>query len=330
MSGRLVVIGSNSFSGSHLCAHALQCGCEVLGISRSSEPEAVFLPYRWNLEPRGFSFRRLDLNHDLDAIADAIRRFRPRAVINFAAQSMVAESWQHPEQWMQTNVVATVGLHERLRQMDFLEKYVHVSTPEVYGHCSGTVAEHTAYAPSTPYAVSRAAADMSLMTCFRQYGFPVVFTRAANVYGPGQQLYRIVPKTILCALTGRRLPLHGGGHAERAFIHIRDVAAATLALAEQGRAGEIYHLSTPETVAIRDLVRRIVTGLAVAFEDAVAVVDDRPGKDQAYRLDTAKIRREMGWSPRVSLEDGLDETVAWVRAHFGVLKAMSWQYVHKE
>lgn len=329
MAQRLVVIGSNSFSGSHFCDYALKNGYDVLGISRSLEPEVAFRPYAWNGDASAFRFECLDLNLDLDRIDAAIKAFRPHAVVNFAAQSMVAESWQHPQHWMQTNVVATIGLHDRLRRMDFLERYIHVSTPEVYGHCSGTVREHTDYAPSTPYAVSRAAADMSLMTFFQRHGFPVVFTRAANVYGPGQQLYRIVPKTILCALSGRKLPLHGGGHAERSFIHIKDVVAGTLLLTRQGQPGQIYHLATRDIISIRDLVRQIVERLGIAFENAVEVVDDRPGKDQAYRLDTAKVRAELNWEDQIPLSDGIDETIAWVRQYWDALRHMPWEYIHK-
>ncbi|MFC1644116.1 GDP-mannose 4,6-dehydratase, partial [Candidatus Omnitrophota bacterium] len=174
MSEKIAVIGSNSFSGSNFVDYVLKEGAEVVGISRSPEPDCVFLPYKKRQNP-GFSFYQFDLNHDLDKIVNVIRDFRPDYVINFAAQGMVAESWQHPEHWFQTNAVANVSLHDRLRKCDFLKKYVHVSTPEVYGSCSGLVKENISYVPSTPYAVSRAAADMSLMSFYRTYGFPVVF-----------------------------------------------------------------------------------------------------------------------------------------------------------
>ncbi len=183
-----------------------------------------------------------------------LERERPAYVVNFAAQSMVAESWLHPEHWFMTNVVSTVRLHDRLRAMKFLERYVHVSTPEVYGSTSGDVREDAPFNPSTPYAVSRAAADMSLRTFHAAYGFPVVYTRAANVYGAGQQLYRIVPRTILNARLGRKLQLHGGGTSERSFIHVMDVADATYRIACNGKNGDAYHISTDRIVSIHNLV----------------------------------------------------------------------------
>ena len=231
MAKRVAVIGSNSFSGSHFVRHALGQGMDVVGISRSAEPIAAFLAYKWGEEStwkERFAFHELDLNRHPTRICDAIASFQPHYVVNFAAQSMVAESWEHPDQWYQTNVVANVHLHEGLRKMPFIEKYVHISTPEVYGSCTGTVTEDAPMNPSTPYAVSRAACDMHLLTFRRNYGFPVVFTRAANVFGPGQQLYRIIPRTILCARLGRTLQLHGGGRSVRSFIHIGDVVEGTL------------------------------------------------------------------------------------------------------
>ncbi|MFH1777345.1 MAG: SDR family oxidoreductase [Candidatus Omnitrophota bacterium] len=196
--GKIVVIGSNSFSGANFAAYRLSLGMEILGISRSHEPSDIFLPYKWNNinKPGLFRFEKFDLNHDTDRIAGSIRNFQPDYIINFAAQSMVAQSWEHPEHWYQTNVVGNVKLHDQIRHFSFLKKYVHVSTPEVYGNCTGKVIESMLFNPSTPYAASRAACDLHLNTFFNYYKFPVVFTRAANVCGPGQQLYRIIPRFI--------------------------------------------------------------------------------------------------------------------------------------
>lgn len=331
MSEKIVVIGSNSFSGASFVAAALKSGAEVIGISRSPEAAAVFLPYRW-LE-RGllerFRFYSFDLNHDLDAIMAVIHEWKPDFVVNFAAQSMVAESWRNPDHWMLTNLVANVRFHEMLRRCDFLNKYVHVSTPEVYGSCEGLVQENTSYNPSTPYAVSRAAADMSLMTFFKAYSFPVVFTRAANVYGPGQQLYRIIPRTILFFLTGRKLQLHGGGHSVRSFIHIRDVADGTLRVARKAEPGQIYHFSTTRNISIRTVVEMIAEQLNVPLSDCVEVVGERLGKDSAYLLDSSKAREELGWEAQISLEQGIEETIGWIRDNLDELCRQPTDYIHK-
>lgn len=328
MSERIVVIGSNSFSGSHFVAHALRAGLEVVGISRSQEPDAIFLPYKKG-ETELFRFYALDLNHDLDKIMEVINNFRPDYVVNFAAQGMVAQSWERPEDWFRTNTLSTITFHDRLRRADFLKKYVHISTPEVYGATQGVVKEGTQYNPSTPYAVSRAAADMSLMSFFKAYDFPVVFTRAANVYGPGQQLYRIIPRTVLYFLLGKKLQLHGGGVSVRSFIHIDDVAEGTLRVAQQGQPGEIYHFSTTESISIYDLVQLIATQMDVSFDQHVEVSGDRLGKDSAYLLDSTRAKETLGWQDNIDLQQGIEETISWVKDNIEILKAQPLEYCHK-
>lgn len=329
MPEKVLVIGSNSFSGASFIAWLLERGHEVIGVSRSPEPHRTFLPYRWGGRGSNFRFERIDLNHDLDKLDTLVRREQPARVVNFAAQSMVAESWKNPDHWMMTNVVSAVRLHERLRQMDFLQRYVHVTTPEVYGSTAGFIKEDAPFNPSTPYAVSRAACDMNLKTYLKVYGFPVVFTRAANVYGPGQQLYRIVPRTILFILIGRKIQLHGGGHSRRAFVHMRDVSDATWRIATGAPVGETYHISTRELVTIRELVERICARLGAQFEACVEVVGDRLGKDSAYLLDSSKLRETLGWRDEVTLDAGLDECIVWVKTNLEELKRQPLDYQHK-
>jgi len=325
---RILVIGSNSFSGSHFVDCVLGEGAEVIGVSRSTKPNDVFLPYR-SQSQGSFRFEQLDLNHDIKDILKLMDDFQPEYVVNFAAQSMVAQSWQYPEHWFETNTVATIKLHDGLRKCAYLKKYVHISTPEVYGNCQGLVKENTIYSPSTPYAVSRAAADLSLMCFFNNYAFPVVSTRAANVYGPGQQLYRIVPRTILYFLTGQSLELHGGGHSVRSFIHIRDVVEGTAKVMRHGIPPDIFHFSTKETISIRALVEKIAAQLDIAFEACVKIVDERPGKDAAYLLDSSKASKELAWEPDISLDEGIDEVITWVKDNLSTLKALPPDYVHK-
>jgi dTDP-glucose 4,6-dehydratase len=324
----ILVVGSNSFSGATFVDYALKQGVRVLGISRSAEPIDAFLPYKWH-DHANFSFHRFDLNMDLNEIIELIRNTKPAYVVNFAAQSMVSESWQNPGDWFMTNTVSTIKFHDELRKYDCLKRYVHVSTPEVYGNCSGFVREDCPFNPSTPYAVSRASTDMSLRTFHSSYNFPVVITRAANVYGPGQQIYRIIPRTIFFIMLGKKLQLHGGGISTRSFIHMRDVSDATWKIMQNGKDGKTYHISTNEVVSIRELVERICTKMQVSFEDQVEIVGDRMGKDAAYHLDSSKLRSELGWQDHIDLDHGLDECVDWVRTHFESLKKQPFDYIHK-
>ena len=326
---KYLILGSNSFSGATFTDFLAAEGHDVLATSRSDEPHEAFLPYKWQKRAGQVRFRRVDLNHDMDGLKALLASERPTHIVNFAAQSMVGESWLYPDHWMMTNVVSNVRLHELLRNYDGLDRYVHVTTPEVYGSTDGWVKENAAFNPSTPYAVSRAAADMSLRTYFSNYGFPVVFTRAANVYGPGQQLYRIVPRTIVAAMGGQKLRLDGGGKSVRVFIHMTDVSDATLKIARAGKPGDSYHISGYELVSIRRLVEMILKRLGKSFDDCVEIAPERPGKDTAYMLDSIKLRTELGWRDTLSLERGVDEVIRWADRFSADLPKLPAQYNHK-
>ncbi|WP_375596536.1 GDP-mannose 4,6-dehydratase [Algihabitans albus] len=331
MSGdeRFLVLGSNSFSGATFCDYLAGRGYDVLATSRSPEPHPAMLPYKWQQREGAVRFERIDINHDLEALEGLLKRERPTHVVNFAAQSMVGQSWDHPDDWMRTNVVSTVRLHNLLRAYDGLERYVHVTTPEAYGSTDGWVREDHPYNPSTPYAVSRAAGDMSLKTYVDNFGFPAVSTRAANVYGPGQQLYRIIPRTIVAAMTGQKLRLDGGGKSVRVFIHMTEVSDATFRVALQGKPGDCYHISGYELVSIRDLVEIILDQLGASFDDCVEIGPERPGKDTAYMLDSFKIRTELGWRDTISLREGVADCIAWAKRFEAELPKLPSQYVHK-
>ncbi|MEQ9518383.1 MAG: GDP-mannose 4,6-dehydratase [Parvibaculum sp.] len=329
MAGKFLILGANSFSGATFADFVAESGHDVIATSRSAQPSDAFLPYKWQRRAGNVRFETIDLNHDLGKLDALLKAERPTHVVNFAAQSMVGQSWDNPDHWMMTNVVSTVQLHDCLRKCDWLEKYVHVTTPEVYGSTEGWVREDAPFNPSTPYAVSRAAADMSLRTYVNQYGFPAVSTRAANVFGPGQQLYRIIPRTILMALTGGKLTLDGGGISTRSFITMRDVSDATLKVALSGKVGDTYHISTDRMISIRELVEKIFCDLNCDFESHVTVGPERPGKDSAYMLDSKKIRAELGWKDQETLEDGLAQAVAWALKFKDELVATDPNYVHK-
>ena len=197
---KILVIGSNSFSGSHFVAEALRAGHCVWGVSRSPEPSIEFLPYRWAqanesvalATAENFKFQAIDINSQLNELIELIDQVKPEIVVNFAAQGMVAESWLNPTHWYQTNVVSQVALHEALRQKKFLEKYVHVTTPEVYGQMK--VMENNRFSPSTPYAVSHAACDKP--TKSRGLWVSGCIYESGHVYDQ-TATYRIIPRTML-------------------------------------------------------------------------------------------------------------------------------------
>lgn len=327
---RIAVIGCNSFAGSGFVLRVLESGAQVIGFNRSEEGADIFLPYKKSQNKKNYKFYKADINYDLNLISDILNSFQPEVVVDFAAQSMVAESWDHPSHWYKTNIVAKVNLHDYLRKCSFLKRYIRISTPEVYGSHEELLKETWGFNPSTPYAVSQAACDMSLKAFHQQYEFPVIFTRFANFYGEGQQLYRIIPRTIIYALTNKKLLLHGGGTSIRAFIQMSDAAEGIMRVIEHGIPGEVYHFSTEKFYTIREVVEIICKELNRDFNDLVELSLDRPGKDKAYLMDSTKARKELEWVDYVGLNEGVGRTIEWIRENIEEISSLPMDYIHKE
>lgn len=325
-----LLLGSNSFAGSTFVNYLLTKQMNVIGINRSPEYHPILQPYFNHPNKSAYTFYQLDLNKNLAEIMQIIKKYKPRYIVDFAGQGMVAESWQNPEQWYTTNVLSKVKLHDVLRNCDFLERYIRVSTPEVYGNTENKMMESFQYNPSTPYAVSHAAIDMSLITFYKQYQFPVVLTRFANFYGPCQQLYRIIPRSIIYALTGKKLMLHGGGKAQRAFIHGDDVASGLEHAIQYGKSGEVYHFTSGDSISIRALVEQICQLMKVDFSALATMSEDRPGKDAKYEMEMTKTQEHLHWKPAYSLTQGLLQTISWVKENLNTIETLPLNYIHKE
>ena len=190
--------------------------------------------------------------------------------------------------------------------------------------------ESNIFNPNTPYAISRSAMDLHLKRFNQQFNLPVVFTRTANVYGPGQQLYRIVPKSIFYSKKKKKLGLHGGGSSKRSFIYIDDVSDATYRVCMKGKLGETYHISTNQLMSIKNLLNKICKILNIKFNKLVNFEVDRIGKDNIYNLNSNKIRKELNWKPKVSLKDGLKITLKWIEDNLDNFKKKDFNYLHKK
>ena len=273
---RFLIIGASSFTGSHFCEYLAQqqisyATCSLRVLNFSSAPECI---------------------------------------INFAALNVVAPSWEHPHDYMRVNVDMTLSIFEYLRDHPYT-KYVHISTPEVYGSTeSNNISEDAPFNPSTPYAVSRAAAEMMLQCYAKQYGFPVAITRGCNVYGPGQQLYRLIPKLIATIKKGEKFQLEGGGQSRRAFLHVSDMVSAIYKVAMAGVG--VYHISPLEGLRTIKAVAEIVCAQMCVLPDYVLVAHpQRPGQDQAYDLDSTRMRA-LGWKPTMDFHPGIHTVIDWV------------------
>ena len=326
----VVVLGANSFSGQDFVDLLLDDPqYRVVGVSRSPQRSSLFLRYLLRADLERFRYHALDMNRDMPQILSLLDATQPEYIVNFAAQSEVAPSWEHPEHWFETNTVALARLINHLRRQKYVRRYLHVSSPEAYGTCVGRVLETAPLNPSTPYAASKAAADMLLNVFRRQFDFPLLTVRSTNVYGARQQLFKIIPRSVIYIKSGKTIELHGGGQAVKSFIHVRDVSRGELAILERGRIGELYHLSPDQGVSVRQVVQHIADRLGKRLEDVARDVAERPGQDAAYVIDSTKARRELGWQPGISFPAGIDEVVKWVEEYWQEIQRQPLTYVHQ-
>jgi dTDP-glucose 4,6-dehydratase len=324
---RVAILGSNSFSGSNLVNYLLQRSYFVLGISRQTQIQKPFLPYSVN---ENFHFLKLDINKNFTEIAKACAEFEITHFINFSAQSMVAESWEYPWHWYSTNLVSLSKLVSELNSFVKIEKFIQFSTPEVYGSTDDWISESFEFNPTTPYAISRAAGDFHLRALNQSKDFPVIFTRAANVFGEHQQSYRLIPRALISGLTGKKIPLHGGGFSERSFIHIDDVSGAIEKIFNHGEIGNSYHISTNRIERIKDIIQICANSLNLDFDELCDDSKERVGKDKAYKLNSSKIRSELGWEDKISLEIGIERTLNWAKKNLDDILLRPLNYIHVE
>jgi len=254
---------------------------------------------------------------------------RPRAVVHFAAESHVDRSIAGPSEFIQTNVVGTFSLLEEARaywgaltgETKARFRFLQVSTDEVYGSLSPDAPAFTEahpYAPNSPYAASKAAADHLARAYHHTYGLPVVTTNCSNNYGPRQYPEKLIPLMITNALAGKPLPVYGDGQNVRDWLYVLDHCEAVRLALEKGRPGETYNIGGGSEQKNLELVRKLCTALDEArprkagrYAELIAMVDDRPGHDRRYAIDSAKIARELGWRPKESFESGLRKTIDW-------------------
>ncbi len=267
---------------------------------------------------------------DQALIIKILGQYKPRAIINFAAESHVDRSIHGPEDFINTNVVGTFHLLESVRgfwgglsqQEKNNFRFLHVSTDEVYGSLKKedpAFTEENRYAPNSPYSASKAASDHLVRAYFHTYGMPVLTTNCSNNYGPYQFPEKLIPLMIVNALSGKPLPVYGDGQQIRDWLYVKDHCSAIRCVLEKGTLGEVYNIGGWNEKANIEIVSNICDLLDTlkpldnkkSYRDQISFVTDRPGHDRRYAIDATKIERELGWRPSETFETGIKKTIDW-------------------
>jgi dTDP-glucose 4,6-dehydratase len=322
---KILITGGAGFIGSAVVRRAMADGHEVVNLDA--------LTYSANLEnvasvaaSPAYAFEQLDVC-DAAELARVFAQHRPDAVMHLAAESHNDRAIEGPLDFVRANVMGTAVLLEAARaHWQGLEgeakaafRFHHVSTDEVFGALGeeGTFHDETPYDPNSPYSASKAAADHLVRAWGRTYGLPVVLTNCSNNYGPFQFPEKLIPTVILRALEGKSIPVYGDGRQVRDWLHVDDHAEALLLVLGKGRLGETYLIGGDSTKRNIEVVRTLCAHLDrlapanIRHEERIEFVTDRPGHDFCYAIDASKLQRELGWSPKRDLADGLEDTVRW-------------------
>ncbi len=315
----LLVTGGAGFIGANFVLSTLaETGEPIVNLDKLTYAGSLR-----NLEPLREDKRHVFVRGDVcdrALIKDLLGKYKPRAIVHFAAESHVDRSIAGPAPFVQTNVVGTFSLLEEARASSGELRFLHVSTDEVYGSLGPgdpAFTEATPYAPNSPYAASKAAADHLVRAYHHTYGLPTLTTNCSNNYGPRQFPEKLIPLTIGNALAGKPLPVYGDGRNVRDWLYVADHCEALRLVLEKGRAGETYNIGGEAEQANIDVVKAICALLDQArprkdtYSRLIEFVKDRPGHDRRYAMDISKIRRELGWRPRESFASGLEKTVRW-------------------
>lgn len=321
------ILGAGGSFGIHTAFYLLDHAepTKVIGIGRNPlRPE----PFSLGIEKRkNFKYHAFHITYEMDAVLELLDKEKPQVIINYAAQGEGAVSWKKSWRFFETNSMALAKLSEELMSRDYLERFIQIGTSELYGSVDFAAKETTPIQPTSPYAASKAAFDMYLLSVTRFQKFPMNIIRPSNAYCSGQLLHRVIPKTVICGLTGRKLPLQGGGRAEKSYIHARDLARAIHLVSEKAPLGTVYNAGPKDPTSIRRVVELTAQALGIPFEQLCEVTEDRLGQDSRYWLDSSAIKKDVGWEPLVSWEEGLQEMVDWGRKYIDQLRDWPMDYV---
>ncbi|MBN1567696.1 MAG: dTDP-glucose 4,6-dehydratase [Acidobacteria bacterium] len=311
---KLLVTGGAGFIGSNFVRFVLERSqdCHVINLDK--------LTYAGNLE--NLAGLENDPRHEFiqgDICNESVMRESLQkgvdAVINFAAESHVDRSILHSSEFVQTNIVGTLNLLELCRK-NRIRRFIQISTDEVYGSLgsSGAFTEQSTIAPNSPYAASKASADLLVRSYCHTHGFPGIITRCSNNYGPYQFPEKLIPLLISNALSGIPLPIYGDGLNVRDWIHVRDHCAAIETVLHHGKNGEVYNVGARQELPNLEVARRILRALN-KDESLITYVEDRPGHDRRYAIDSSKMETQLNWRARISFDAGLQETIQWYRSN---------------
>lgn len=328
---KVLIIGANSFAGSTMCKYLLNKRVSVLGTYNQPKPQ-IYFNLRNNIKNK--NFKRLNINlekkKDLINLIRTIKLFKPNYILDFASLCMVNESWKSPQKYMKVNYISKIFIIDSITNFKFIEKYIYISTPEIFGSKKYKISEKCrSFNPSTPYAKSKLLCEKYLLKKNKKNKFKGIIARFSNFYGPGQPYYRLIPKVILSILRNQKFPIHGNGHSKRNYIFSDDFCSGILKIIKSGKIGKIYHFSGEKLYSVNEIVKKISVQMNKDFYLISKKVSERKSKDFIYDLKSKNTENELDWKCKTDIDQGIKKIISFTLKNSQLIKNLPVEYKRK-
>jgi len=325
---KVLILGVSSFSGSSLVDYLLNKNFQICGTYNKKKINPYLL-FKKNKKFKNLKLEKINLQkkNNIHKLIKIIKNFKPTVIIDFASICMVNESWHEPEKYFSINVNSKIILLDRIKNLTFVKKYIYISTPEVFGSAISKIKEdYNLFNPSTPYASSKLAAELLIKNYNKNFSFNGIIARFSNFYGPGQPMYRLIPKFIISVKKNLKFYIHGKGDSLRNFIFSDDFCSGIYKIILKGKPNNIYHFSNDEYFTVNQTIIKIAKLLKINANKFISHSKERVGKDKFYKLDCKKTKKLLSWKCKVSFEIGIEKVINYVNQNFKILKKTQINY----
>ena len=326
----VLIIGSSSFAGASMVDFLIsKKKYNVYGTYRRKKNKA-YLPYLRNSRKIKFKNIKVDFTKNPKKLINVILKFKPRYIIDFASICMVNQSWENPETYININILYKSFLLRNLKKFKFLKKYIYISTPEIFGSSKLIKENCNIYNPSTPYATSKLCFEMLLKNFAKNFNAPIIIARFSNFFGPGQPVYRLIPKLITCIDNEIKFPLEGKGQSKRNYIFSYDFCNGIHKIMSEGKIKNIYHFSGSEDYKTTDIIKILCQLKSYNFKKLIKITKRRAGQDLNYKLDCKKTKKELNWRPLYPFKKALKLVIDYQKTASKQIKKESLKYMDNQ